>query len=204
MVQNKNRQYVLIDPNRLALENAAKNLIMNSYGKRANYYHGFVSNAIGETMKFYTVGTGAAGSMFKSHATTAAVSNSWSLVETTTLNALVDFYNTTPDLIKIDVEGAERFVLEGASEIALNLKSTFFVEMHAIAEYSMEQNTSCILDWCKKVKYNAWYLTEEKIITAASELAHRGKCHLLLLPASKKFPIYLKGIKQNSSLPEKL
>ncbi|HMS65262.1 MAG TPA: hypothetical protein PKD83_08430 [Ignavibacteria bacterium] len=35
-------------------------------------------------------------------------------------------------------------------------------------------------------------------------IANRGKCHLLLLPLKESYPEYLKGILQNSSLPERI
>ena len=40
---------------------------------------GITANKIGDKIKFYTVGSGSAGSMFKSHAETAAILNTYLL-----------------------------------------------------------------------------------------------------------------------------
>jgi len=186
------------------LSQAAKNLFVNSFGTNANFYSAFVSNKNQDEIKFYTVGNGAAGSMYKSHAETAAILDTYFWVKTITLDSLVAHYNVKPNLIKIDVEGAESLVLEGAKELATDVKPKFIVEMHALQELSMEKNTKKVLDWCKEVNYSAWYLKEGKAVTDPSHFANRGRCHLLLLPSSSGYPKYLENIGQSSNLPSNL
>lgn len=204
MIQNGLRRYVLLDPNPLAIASASQNLLMNGFGMNASFVNSFVSDKEKNKIKFYTVGTGAAGSMFASHAKTAAKLNQWFYVDTTTVDSLVDNYHLIPDLVKIDVEGAEYLVLEGAKALARNQKTFFFVEMHALAEVTMEENAKNILAWCNEVSYNAWYMSEAKIMITPEIIAHRGKCHLLLIPKEMEYPLYLKGIKQGNALPNSI
>tara|TARA_R110001583_G_scaffold145875_1_gene297886 strand:- start:9458 stop:10297 length:840 start_codon:yes stop_codon:yes gene_type:complete len=201
LIQNPDRRYIMVDPNPLALADAGKNMMLNNLGNNISYFPAFVSDSNGDKVKFYTVGSGAAGSMYKSHAETAAILNTYSYVKTVTLDFLYNYYKLKPHLIKIDVEGAENYVLEGAIELATKIKPMFFVEMHSNKEMTMEQNAKKVLNWCKKVSYNAWYLKTGKELINYVAIAKRGKCHLLLIPKDTNFPEYLKQIKQRASLP---
>lgn len=201
LIQEPNRPYILVDPNPKALNLAQLNLVSNNLGFKAQYFSGFVSNTSNETLKFYTIGAGAAGSMYSSHAQSAAAINSFTNVKTVTLDNLYHFYKVKPDLVKIDVEGAETQVMEGAFEVARETQCTFFVEMHDLQSLEMESAGQLILDWCAKSNYKAWYLKSGEALVSASVIKGRGKCHLLLQPNDKPYPSYLLSISQNAPLP---
>lgn len=202
LIQDPNRQILLVDPNPKALQNAAMNIINNGLGSRTQYISAFVGDTIDETVKFYTVGSGAAGSMYASHAETAASINSFMDVKTVTLDYLYSFYDMNPDLVKIDVEGAETLVMQAAEKLASQTKCTFFIEMHNVENLGMEAAAQLILDWCTKMNYKAWYLKSGEVLSYSKTIKDRGKCHLLLLPQEKQYPEYLKGISQYASLPK--
>lgn len=204
MIQDPNREYLLVDPNPLALQKAQGNLLNNNLGFKANYYAGFVSNENDESVKFYTVGAGAAGSMYATHAETAATMNSFMDVTTVTLDYLYEYYGLKPDLIKIDVEGAETLVLKGANKLASEVKCTFFVEMHDVDDLTIEQATDWMIEWCKGHQYKVWYLKTGEALETGEVLRERGKCHLLLLPEDTPYFDYLKGVKQGAALPLQL
>ena len=107
LIQNPNREILLVDPNPKALQKATMNLIENGLSNKVYFHKTFVSNTLNDSVKFYSIGAGAAGSMYASHAKTAAAMNSFLEVKTVTLDYLYDYYNLKPDLVKIDVEGAE-------------------------------------------------------------------------------------------------
>ena len=130
----------------------------------------------------------------------ARLTNSFYLVETLTIDEIVKRTSVQPDFIKVDVEGAEHLVLNGARELAKEQMTTFFVEMHAVPELTMEQNAMHILNWCNKNSYKAYYLKDHKQITEAEAIKHRGKCHLLLIPIEKDYPSYLKDIQEGDKL----
>ena len=119
---------VLIDPNPLALSQAAENLIFNDLSYKATFVSAFASRKDDEEIDFYTVDAGAAGSRYESFAKTASKANSFNKVRTLTLDSIAERTKLQPDLIKIDVEGAESEVLEGCTRVAQN-GAAFFVEM---------------------------------------------------------------------------
>ncbi|MCK0125028.1 FkbM family methyltransferase [Gelidibacter sp. F2691] len=202
LIQDSNRRILLVDPNPKALQIAALNIIENALGPKAQYYSGFVGDKLEEHVKFYTVGSGAAGSMYPNHAKTAASLNAYINVKTVTLDFLFQHFDLLPDLVKIDVEGAETLVMEGAKELAKKSKCTFFIEMHDVINMGMEAAGQLILEWCEAQEYNAWYLKTGAQLISAETIKTRGKCHLLLLPETKDYPTYLNGVSSNSRLPE--
>jgi len=200
-IQEPNREYILVDPNPQALAQANVNLLGNNLGFKARYYTAFVSDKMDEDMKFYTIGAGAAGSMYPEHAKSASAVNAFKMVRTVTLDYLQEFYKLNPDLVKIDVEGAEALVMNGANNLALKTQCTFFIEMHAVENLSMQENAQKMIDWCRENNYRPWYLKTEEVLLHAEKIKTRGKCHLLLLPENKGYPEYLKGIKERADLP---
>ncbi len=202
LIQNPDRKYLLVDPNPRALNNAQLNLMSNHLGHKAYYFAGFVGDKQDDKIKFYTLGSGAAGSMYASHAESAALVNSYDEVNTVTLDYLYSYYNLKPDLVKIDVEGAEMLVMKGAEKLAKASKCSFFVEMHSVEHTTMEAAGHFMIDWCHKNNYKAWYLKDAVEMVAGELIKTRGKCHLLLMPSNKEYPDYLKNIAQNAPLPK--
>mgnify|MGYP003117897904 CR=1 FL=1 len=202
LVQNPDRRIVLVDPNPKALGIAALNIIENGLGNQAQYFSAFVGNKVDDTIKFYTVGSGAAGSMHPSHAQTASSMNSFINVKTVTLDYLYRFYDLKPDLIKIDVEGAETLVMEAAKVIAKETHCSFFIEMHDVVDLGMEAAGQLMIDWCEEQAYKVWYLKTGEELINAETIKTRGKCHLLLMPKEKLYPDYLKGVLPNAALPD--
>ena len=94
LIQDPKRQIILVDPNPKALQMAAMNIIQNNLGSRAQYLTAFVGDKLDDTVKFYTVGAGAAGSMYSSHAETASAMNSFLEVKTVTLDYIYEFYES--------------------------------------------------------------------------------------------------------------
>jgi FkbM family methyltransferase len=191
---------LLVDPNPLALSKASANLIANNFTHNTSFYPAFVSDKTGDIVKFYTIGSGEAGSMFSSHAETAAAHNSFIQVNTTTIDVLVDMFGYIPSLVKVDTEGAESWVLQGAKQTASKKQTTFFVEMHKNQELTMLDNATKVLNWCKEVGYQAHYMKTKEAFDDPQVIADRGKCHLLLLPHGQAFPDYLKTINENEKV----
>ena len=193
-------EIVLADANPAALARAAENLFLNGWGHKARFYCGFVSNVSDERIKFHTVDTGAAGSMYDAHAKTAKSLESTFDTITISLDSLVEICGVVPDLVKVDVEGAESLVLNGGLNLAKNGMTRFFIEMHSNTELSMHENAFKVLEWCKTTNYEAWYLKEKIKINNPDSISHRGRCHLLLLPSGVEFPKSLLHLEQGSSL----
>jgi FkbM family methyltransferase len=189
----------LVDPNPAALAVAAENLIANHLSARATFLPAFVSDAVGESVRFYTVGAGAAGSMYASHAKSAAAMGSSMEVPTLTVDWMAERYGVHPDLVKVDVEGAEGLVLKGAVETARR-GTRFMVEMHGTAEVPMRENGAQVLAWCASHGYRAWFLAAKAELTDPAQLGARGRLHLLLHPRDTPVPAYLQEIDEKAPL----
>jgi FkbM family methyltransferase len=190
---------ILVDPNPSALSLAAENIIQNNESMRVSFVTAFISDECDQKVDFYTQDSGAAGSKFKGFAKTAAKSNSHYMVNTLTVDYLSEYFDVIPDLVKVDVEGAERDVLGGATKLASKGKTLFFVEIHSGPELSITKNTQDIIDWCSKNNYNAWYLKTKAPLTV-EEIQSRGRYHALLIPQSNPFPSILQSVNENDSL----
>jgi FkbM family methyltransferase len=199
-LDDPNRPMVAIDANPKALAIAAETLILNGLSGGTLFVPAFVGASDTEEVDFYTVGSGAAGSRYSSHARSASASRSFFHLRSRTLDAITEEGKSEIDLIKIDVEGAEQEVLAGARRLCSRRRPRFVVEMHALAERSMAENGESVLSWCREAGYDAYYLREHSKVESSESFAHRGRCHLLLLPAGSPYPDELIRIQQGTSV----
>jgi len=203
-IQNKKTKILLVDPNPEALYIAAKNLILNNLAQRTSFSNYFIGDQSGKHIKFYSIGADAAGSMFSGHAESASAINQYYMVPTITIDDLAMKTGWAPELIKLDVEGAESLALQGATETAKKESPAFFVEMHSSKDLPIMENTKAVLQWCVSVNYNAWYLKEKRVLKSPEETKGFGKYHLLLLPQKSDFPEILYKIEERSLLPDSI
>ena len=147
-------------------------------------------------MKFYSVLEGAAGSIYEDFSKTASDLKSSYNVKTKTIDTVCEDENIIPDFVKIDVEGHEFQVLEGAYKTALKGKTQFLVEMHSSHLLSMEENSDKVLVWAIKMNYKILYLSKMVFIKNSDLIKNRGRCHLLLVPEDYVIGSKLKTIKQ--------
>jgi len=194
-------EVTLIEANPTALAIAADNLIRNQLSARARFVSAFASDASDQTVDLWTVGVGAAGSMYPGHAKAAAREGTVQRVPTATLDELTDKFAAVPDLVKIDVEGAETKVLAGSKRIAAHHGTRFLVEMHSAPEMPMLRNATLVLEWARATGYAVWYLRDAVKLEIPEQIGDRGRCHLLLQPAAWPYPEWLVGIGQSARLP---
>jgi FkbM family methyltransferase len=199
MLVNTNNNMLCVDPNPNALSRCAENLIFNNLATHVKFINAFVGAEDGQEIDFFTIGTGAAGSMFQGFAKTATKFKQSIKVKTKTASTICRETAFLPDLIKIDVEGAEILVLNGIDDNVLKNQPTLFVEMHSGKELSIKKNTQELLDWCAAHEYDAYYLRTHSILKMEDVLL-RGRYHALLLPKGKSYPDELKVIPENATL----
>lgn len=200
LLAGKTQQVILVEANAEALSIAAENLIRNHLSTGARFVTAFADAQDDHEIEFWTVGTGAAGSIYRGHAVTAARTGQSIRVPTLTLDTLAERFGLIPNLIKIDVEGAEQRVLRGCQQCIAMQRTRLLVEMHSNPELSMLNNAISVLDWCKNTGYRAWYLAEGVLLEHPEQIAHRGRCHLLLQPAAWPYPEWLRDLPQSSAL----
>ena len=190
----------LFEPNPYALAICSENAILNGFSDKIKLFNYCISNQCSKEIDFYTVLSGAAGSLDPSFAKTAKNMNSCFKVGLMTLDKILNKEKVIPDFVKVDVEGHEFEVLSGSNELVKLRKTKFLVEMHSSPTLSMSTNCRNILGWAKKQNYMVVYLKEMKCIENPDSLSHRGRCHLLLAPDDFVINPELKAIKQGTFL----
>ena len=188
----------LFEPNPHALAICSENSILNGFSDKIKLFNYCVSSENTKEKDFFTVLSGAAGSLDPNFARTARNMNSSFKVELVTLDKIINQEKVIPDFVKVDVEGHEFEVLNGSDELAKLQKTKFLIEMHSSPKLSMLKNCRNILDWANKHDYMVVYLKEMKILEDPESISYRGRCHLLLAPDDFVINPELKAIKQGS------
>jgi len=125
---------VLVDANPNALAIATENLIRNHLEAQARFLCAFVGGGQGQEVRFWTYDTAAAGSMYKSQFKRIGAS-SFIHAPTVTIDWMCEKYQIIPDLVKLDIEGAEYQALLGTIQCARHKRTRFLVEMHSNPDF---------------------------------------------------------------------
>lgn len=99
-----------------------------------------------------------------------ALSDSINVMQRTrTIDDLLGELDLIPQVIKIDVEGAECSVLRGAKKLLTNHKPVLLIEVHANADFE-------IFDYLVELSYNIGLLSDEGEILENSLEEIKKKC----------------------------
>ena len=201
MLYNDNiEKLVLVEPNHDALSIATENLIRNNFIHKTITFSAFASNKVDEKVQFWSFYGDASGSIHSNLATTAKFSNQYQMVPTTTLDFIFKYTKLLPDLIKMDIEGAELMALEGSKTIASHQSTYFIIEMHSFPGLSNKEFAQKLINWCRENDYKAWYLKNKLEITNPAVTEGKNRYHVLLLPKNIEFPDYLKQIEEGQAI----
>ena len=197
------KKLFLVEPNPLSLSMASENLILNNLSDNVTFIPKAAYNKSNETIRLWTMpGAYAGASIDINFSESGKITNNFFEVETITLDDIAKTHNYNPDLVKIDVEGAEYSVLEGATNIAKSGHTIFLVEVHSSPDLSIEENTSKILNWTENNNYQAYYLSKHTHLKNLEDIKGRGRYHLLLIHKEKEYPEGLNKIKQAAKIEE--
>jgi len=192
---------VAVEPNPLSLSIAAENLILNDLSSNVVFIPKAAHRKSGKKIQLWSMpGPFAAASTNMDFSESGAMAKTCIDVETITLDDIAATYDLWPDLIKIDVEGAEYSVLEGSLKIAENIGTKFIVEVHSCDSLSIVENTEKILVWCKENNFIAYYLCEHIELIDSNIIDSRGRYHLLLIHKDDKYPDGLNEIHQSEDI----
>lgn len=183
------REVVLIEANPKALMVAAEHLIRNGLSAQARWVAAFAGATDGEAARLWTNGTYVQGSMYRT-GKNAPTADNFIDVPTVTVDSLCARFETWPDFVKVDVEGAEIDVLQGSRALASRNETRFLVEIHAHAVLPMAKNFADVLAWCDEMGYGAWLLRTGQPIQQPDALKPDND-HLLLQPAAWPYPDWL-------------
>ena len=99
--------------------------------------------------------------------------------------ALDDFIahaHIVPELIKIDVEGAELQAIAGLRQTMHTIRPLLFVELHAWGDVVITDTVARLLPQLDALDYCLVYLRSGQVVTDPAVFADRGRCHVLLCP----------------------
>lgn len=96
-----------------------------------------------------------------------------------------------PDLIKIDVEGAESAVIQGMKHVLKSMKPLVMVEVHSWEGVSIIDNVKQIIPTLNEVNYQMIYLQNKSYVEDLNVFQNRGRCHVLLIPVEVAIPEWL-------------
>lgn len=126
--RNRPTTVFAFEPNPLVFEQLVKNLRLNATDNVVAKNVG-VSDDIGQ-LDFYVSSEPTMGSFHRSHATEGGAEVTDVItVDVITIDSFVEDHRP-PDHLKIDVEGHEMAVLEGARETIRNHRPTIYLEVH--------------------------------------------------------------------------
>jgi hypothetical protein len=91
--------------------------------------------------------------------------------EVDTLDAeIADGELPDPDLVKVDVEGLERDVLDGMGETAGRCKPTLFVELHGASMAQERENYRSVLEWLFDRGYRVTHVESGRVLRSTRKL----------------------------------
>jgi FkbM family methyltransferase len=150
----QNGVVLAIEPTPGALKRLKINLVMNGYDRRTIVFEGVVSNMVGTKEILSAQGKeeySTLGSVYHP----LAGSGPWemSVVLSSTIDELCSYHRLDPGFIKIDVEGAEHLVLEGAKRVLRQNRPVILSELN---NYLLTNNGSSalqVVDFLRKYDY---------------------------------------------------
>lgn len=169
---------VAVEASEMACRTILENTAHNGFGERISVVNAVVAERSGTTVDFFWDHASGGASLIEGYLGHRHAIHKVTL----SVDDLVDGLERPPQLLKIDVEGAEQRVLEGARRSFERHQPIAMVELHGWQDMSLEKNAAAVLDWCRQIDYSMFYLRTRRAVHSASELRGRGRCHVLLVP----------------------
>jgi len=151
-----NRKVLSIEPTNLALSRLYKNILLNQVQDKVIVFEGVVANSIGEVEIKTIAGREEYSSIGVMKHPAIAIENNFLLekVVSTTIDDLTNQYSIDPGFIKVDVEGVEHLVFDGARKTLLNNRPIILSEL---SDYLLRQNGSsakAVVNLIKEYNYD--------------------------------------------------
>jgi FkbM family methyltransferase len=150
----------------------------NGYGDRIHVVNALIAERSGLTIDFFGDSASGGSSIIPGY-----LGHQQPLSKATL--ALDDFIANTgflPDLIKVDVEGAEARVLAGLGQTLTTTRPVLFVELHSWDGSSVPDMATKLLTQLNPVNYQMVYLRRKEVVEDPAMFEGRGRCHVLLCP----------------------
>jgi len=158
-------------------------IALNGLNGRVQVINALITERSGHTIDFYGDAASGSASIIPGY-----LAHNRPLQKATL--ALDDFINgmdIAPELIKIDIEGAELKALAGLTRTLQTIRPLVFVELHAWGDVTVSGTAAGVLELLQPLDYDMVYLRTKEIVTDPAILADRGRCHVVLCPRESSF-----------------
>lgn len=164
-----------------------ENVCLNNIGSKVNIINTVVADRSGATIKFYWESSSGGASIIEGY----LGHNNPLHKATLSIDDFVQETKVAPELIKIDVEGAESLVLAGMLDTLSRLQPIVFLELHSWEGTTASENAEQLASLLDTVNYQIVYLRTKQPLSDFSDLNKRGRCHVLLLDKQSPLPHWL-------------
>lgn len=173
---------------------ARHNLALNGLERRVQVINALVADRTGQALDFYWDHTSGGASLIPGYLGHQTPIQKTAL----SLDDFCEIQNLAPDLIKIDIEGAEGRALAGMGKALAKLRPAVVVELHSWQEMPLARNAAQILALLPPLDYQMIYLRTRSPVKDPQVLASRGRCHVLLWPGEQALPDWLDAFDTSS------
>lgn len=185
---------VAFEASELACRTVLRHVELNRLAERVRVVNAVIGERSGQPLDFFWDHAAGGASTLPGYLDHHDAMVKTSLALDDYLDAIQEAAEPPPELLKIDIEGAEAAALRGARRLLEQHRPDVVVELHGWPGTSLEENAAGILDWLPGVDYSMVYLRSRRVVEDASALAGRGRCHVLLLPKGRELPSALDGV----------
>lgn len=177
------------DASETACQFIQRNAQLNNLAEQIQVVNAVLGDRSGLTLPFYWDHAAGGASTIAGYLGHRIALNKVSLC----LDDFVRQQTIQPDMIKVDVEGAEQQALRGAEQTLREHRPLVFVELHTWDTMPMVQNAAGVLSLAHQFGYRMVYLKTKQVLEDVAMLAQRGRCHVLLIPDAQPDPAWLSG-----------
>lgn len=177
------------DASEAACQLIQRNAQLNNLGGQIQVVNAVLGDRSGLTIPFYWDHAAGGASTIEGYLGHRTALNKVSLC----LDDFIRQQGIQPDVIKVDVEGAEQQVLRGAERTLREHRPLVFVELHTWNTMPMVENAAGVLRLAHEFGYRMVYLKTKQVLEDVAVLAQRGRCHALLIPDAQPDPAWLSG-----------
>ena len=159
------------------------NAMLNGLGEHITVVNALIADHSGLALDFYGDAASGSASIIPGY-----LDHNRPLSKATlALDDFISAHGLTPELIKMDIEGAELKALAGLTQTMRTIRPLVFVELHSWGDVTVSGTVAYLLPQLAALAYHLVYLRTKAIVTDAAVLADRGRCHVVLCPHESPF-----------------
>jgi FkbM family methyltransferase len=172
-----------------------ENADLNGLAESITVVNGFAGARPGALVEFYDSGPCVYNSAIAGRsALRGGPSIRPTLVPTVTLDEAAAVTGTAPEFVKIDVEGAELGVLDGAPRILREARPTILLELHELPDRDLPAHARAAVERVEPLGYQLFRLRTLRPLDPSKLAGLEGRTHVVILPPGSTDLDRLRGL----------